>query len=152
MELTLKQYADSLGISYEAVRGSFNTHKDRELLEGVHYRRAGRQRILTDEGIAAMNEYRQKPLSILPGDVARYEARIADLEEQIRTLEDQIAIQNTENADLRLRITELESQLADHKDRLIQTLFLLQETQGRLLTATEDTKKPGFFARLFGKK
>lgn len=152
MELTLKQYADTLGISYEAVRGSFNTHKDKDLLEGTHYRKTGRQRILTDAGITAMNEYRAKPLSILPGDVARYEARIADLEEQIRTLEDQIAAQNTENADLRLRITGLESELADHKDRLINALFLLQEAQGRLLTATEETKKPGFFARLFGKK
>lgn len=156
MGLTLKEYAALHGISYEAVRGSFTTHKDKELLEGTHYELSGRQRILTEAGVSVMDTFRpqsrNKPLAIHPDNIEALKAQLADLESKRTALEDRVHDLNTENADLRLRITELESQLADHKDRLIQTLFLLQETQGRLLTATEDAKKPGFFARLFGKK
>ena len=152
MELTLKQYADSLSISYEAARSSFALHKDIDLIEGTHYMKRGRQRILTAEGIALMNEYRQKPVAILPGDVATLEAKIKGLEDQIRELEDQIAARNAENAELRLQITGLEAKLTERNEALINAQFRLLEAQGRLLTAADQPEqKKGFFARLFGK-
>ena len=56
MELTIKQYAENLHLSYEACRASFKTHVEKkDLLEGVHYRKQGRAKILTEAGIEKMN-------------------------------------------------------------------------------------------------
>ena len=164
MELTLKQYAATLGISYEAARGSFNLHKDKDLIEGTHYRREGRQRILTAAGIAEMDKYRThaktQPPMIHPGDVAALQAKIEALEAQNATLQDQINERDAEADTLRKWIAEKDAQIdACHnaitqaQSKIIEVQNKLIETQQRLLTTAETKeKRPGIFARLFGKK
>lgn len=148
MELTLKQYADSLGLSYEAVRSSFNLHQGKDLIEGEHYRKNGRAKILTDSGISVMNGFRQKAVTIMPGDLAAMTKEIADLKDQIRELEAKAAALEDEKAYLSNQIADLTIKLNQRNDALIEALYRLQEAQGRLLTAAEEPKK-GFFTRLF---
>ena len=150
MELSLKQYANSLNLSYEAVRQSFVAHEGKDLREGEHFRKSGRTRILTEAGIAVMNEYRQKPLAILPDDIVKLNQQITDLQDRIANLEAQKAVLETEKADLQNQITDLTARLNQRNDALIEALYRLQEAQGRLLTAAEEPKK-GFFARLFNR-
>lgn len=154
MELTLRQYADSLGLSYEAARASFKVHEGKDLIEGEHFRRQGRTKVLTDAGIAAMNEYRKKPVSITPGDVSAMNARLKTLQEQIDALTGEKAALEEEAAALRLQIVGLEAKLNERNDALIDALFRLQNANERLLTtaAQKEEPKKGFFARLFNRK
>ena len=155
MELTLRQYADSLGLSYEAARASFKVHEGKDLKEGEHFRRQGRTKVLTDAGIAAMNEYRKKPVAITPGDVSALNARLKELQTQIDTLTGEKAALEAEAAALRLQIVGLEAKLNERNDALIDALFRLQNANERLLTAADTPKeeqKKGFFARLFNRK
>lgn len=155
--LTLKEYADTLGLSYEAVRSSFKRHEGKELIEGIHFTREGRTTLLTESGISKMNEFRKQfrkqPVIVFPGDVAALEARIKDLQKQIEDLEQQKAALEAVNAELNLQITELTAKLNERNDALIDALFRLQTVQEKLLTTTAPPapeRKPGFFKRLFG--
>ena len=155
MELTLKEYANSLNLSYEAVRSSFKVHEGKELVEGIHFWKSGRSKILTDEGIAVMNEYRKQykkqSMIVYPGDVAKLEEQIKEQLEQIRKLEENISALEAEKADLNLQIADLKNMLNDRNNSLIDALLKLQEANTKLLTVAEEPKK-GFFARIFRRK
>lgn len=148
--LTLKQYADTLQLSYEAVRQSFKTHQGKDLLEGLHYIRTGRTTRLTAAGIDAMNTFRQKAVIVLPGDAAALEDKIRGLEEQVQDRDEQIRVLTSENAELRLQLVALRTDLDGTKDSLIQTLLQLQNANAALIEA-KDTPKRGFWRRLFGR-
>ena len=154
MELSLKQYADSLGLSYEAARQSFKTHEGKDLIEGEHFRKQGRTKILTEAGIALMNEYRKKPVAITPGDVSALTSRIKDLEGQIEDLKAEKAALETANADLRLQIVGLQTKINEKSDALIECLLKLQSANEKLLTTAAPAAaepKRGFFSRLFNR-
>ena len=151
MELSLREYARQLNISYEAVRQSFKTHEGTDLIEGIHFRKNGRARILTDAGISVMNEYRKKPIAFLPEDVTAMQAEITSLREQIRTLEEEKTRLEAENADLRQQIFDVNEKLNQRNDSLIDALLRLQNAQERLLTVHDEPQpqKRGLFARIF---
>lgn len=159
MELTLKEYAASLNLSYEAVRASFKRHEGKDLVEGEHFTRSGRTTILTEAGITVMNGYRPKlknlPPAVNPADVAEYQRQIVELQDQIKTLEDQKAALEAANADLQLQIVALKDRIQERSDALIEAFNKLQAVEERLLTTTlppEPEQKAGFFSRLFNKR
>lgn len=157
MELTLKQYADQLNISYEAARASFALHEGKDLIPGTHYRKSGRTRILLQPGIDLMNSYRGHPLMpvTVPEEVDRLHEEIQTLQSKITELEEQLSAAESENASQRLQIADLTGKLAESKDALITALYQIQNLQGRLIEgATTEPTEPqeqrrGFFARIF---
>ena len=152
MELTLKEYADSLNLSYESVRQSFKLHAAHgDLLEGDHFRKAGRSRILTDAGIAVMNSYRQKAVAILPNDTAAMQKQVDEAKAAAAAAEEEAAALKAENANLRLQIADLTNRLQERSDALITALYHVQNLQERLLPAAEEPKR-GIFSRIFRKK
>lgn len=160
MELTLKQYADQLNISYEAVRASFKIHEGKDLIPGTHYRKSGRTRILLQPGIDLMNSYRGHPLMpvAVPEEVDRLHEEIQTLQAKITELDAELSAAHSEIASQSLQITELTAKLAESKDALITALYQIQNLQGRLIegatTEPKDEEEPrrGFFARIFGRK
>lgn len=158
MGLSLREYADSLNVSYEAIRSSFNHHVKRgDLQEGLHFQNKenGRGKILTEAGIEAMNAYRPKlkklPPAINPADISEYQRQIIELQDQIKAAEDAAAALKAENADLRLQIADLTNRLQERSDALITALFHVQNLQERLLPAAEEPKR-GIFSRIFKKR
>ena len=153
MELTLKEYATSAGLSYEAVRQSFKTHAG-ELLEGEHYRMQGRTKVLTDAGIEKMNTYRKKPIDAPALSVSSLNVRVRELQDQIDKLTAERDTLKADNAELQLKIVELEQKITDRSEELISALFRLQSANEKLLTAAAEPKqeqKHGLFYRLFHK-
>lgn len=160
MELTLKQYADELKVSYEAVRSSFKLHEhDGDLIEGTHYRKSGRTRILLQPGIDLMNSYRGQTLIpvMMPAEVDRLHDEIRMLQSKITELEGQLSAAADEIASQNLQIADLTAKLDAAKDSLINSLYQIQNLQGRLIEATTPVQKEaeaerrGFFARIFGR-
>lgn len=160
MELTLKQYANQANITYEAARASFAVHDGRELVEGVHYRKSGRTRILMQPGIDVMNGIRGQTLIpvMIPGEIDRLHDEIRMLQSKIEELEKEKDSLKSEIASQNLQIADLTAKLDAAKDSLISSLFQIQNLQGRLLdvTAPEPAadpepgeRKQGLFSRLF---
>ena len=158
MGQTLKEYADLMGLTYEAVRVSFKIHEGKDLQEGTDYVIVKRSKVLTDAGVEKMNAYRRrnKPLAVAPNDLNALNARIRELQEQIDTLTKEKEDLQAANADLQLKIVDLEQKISQRNDELISTLFRLQTAQEKLLTAAaepaKEEPKRGLFSRLFHKR
>ena len=172
MELSLKEYANQLNISYEAVRQSFKLHEGKELIRDVHFRQSGRTKILTDAGINIMNEFRKQPVTVLPGDVAKLQTRIDELEELTSSLSSDKTVLEQENqslkaeketlqtritdlteklSDMNMKLSDANGQVANLNDRLSEALFRIQESSQRVLPEPEQQKR-GFFSRIFSRK
>lgn len=154
MELTLSQYSQQVGISYEAVRSSFVAHES-ELIEGTHYRKVGRKRILLQPGIDFMNDLRGKPLMpiAVPGEVIRLQSEIETLQSRIAELEGELSTAQSEIASQRQTIDDLTAKLGEKQEQLVQALYQITSLQGRLLPEPQEPEaqdeKRGFWARLF---
>lgn len=154
MELTLRQYSEQVGVSYESVRQSFTVHES-ELIEGVHFRRVGRKRILLQDGIDFMNDLRGKPLMpiAVPGEVIRLQAEIETLQARIAEVEGELSSAQSEIASQRQTIDELTAKLGEKQEQLVQALYQITSLQGRLLPQAQEPEaqdeKRGFWARLF---
>ena len=158
MHLSLKEYSDGVGISYEAARSSFNRHKGKELIEGQHYLTVGRSRILTQEGIDQMNSFRKQPekqqLMISPADIERLNERIKALESDLLNESAKVTALEQEKADLMAQLTALKDQLDHSKDEALDLFRELRLTQQKLSTTSVSPEEPeqqkrGFFSRLF---
>lgn len=126
--IKLKDYAQSKGISYEAVRKQVNRYKSE--LEG-HITKISRTQYLDDEAVAFLDSKRQEnPVILLQ----------MDKDEEIQRLHD-------ENKALLLKVAELQDSLLREKD----TVKALQEERIELLEARQETaKKKSWWERLFG--
>jgi len=155
MELTLKEYADTLGISYQAVRQSFTIHlKAGDLEEGRDFYIQGGTTRLTAAGIERMNSYRKKPVipvslpDELQKEVAVLQNQLADARKSIALLEDARETLARENENLaeelnaeRQRMNDKNEQLIDALSKLQEALYQIQAIQGRLLDV-KDTAPP----------
>lgn len=117
--LTIRQYAEMHGISYEAARQQVNRHK--EALEG-HIMREGRTQYLDDIAVGILDEARTKQPIIMQETNDR------------RELEDLRA----QNAALLLKITELQDQLLSERAKVVQ---LQEKMMGMLDGSDEDTNQ-----------
>jgi len=92
--MTIKEYAASRDISYEAARMSLKRH-DKELSEHIH--KHGKTRYLDDTGIEILDSYRiSKTPEIYTGN-GNQEATIDSLKNQIILLQNQIIELQKEN-------------------------------------------------------
>ena len=117
--LTIRQYAEMHGISYEAARQQVNRHKD--ALEG-HIMREGRTQYLDDIAVGILDETRTKQPIIMQEVNDRQE--LEDLRAQ--------------NATLLLKITELQDQLLSERAKVVQ---LQEKMMGMLDSSDEDTNQ-----------
>ncbi len=127
--ISMKDYAASKGVSYEAVRKQVNRYKDE--LDG-HIFKQGRTQYLDDEAIAFLDDKRKNnPVVVLN----------TNKDEEIERLE-------RENKALLLKIAELQESLLISKD----TISALQTERIAFLEQAQNHEQPkGFFARLFRK-
>ena len=120
--ISIRDYADSKGVSYEAVRKQTKRYSE-ELAEHLH--KQGRTQYLDDYAVSFLDSKRaESPIILIQ----------ADKDEEIRRLTD-------ENKALLLKVAELQDALINEKDKV----FSLQEEKIALLNAKqepEDVKKP----------
>ena len=115
--ISIKDYANSKGVSYEAVRRQVKRYKNE--LEG-HLHKQGRTQYLDDEAVSFLDSKRaESPIILIQ----------AGKEDEIRRLTD-------ENKALLLKVAELQEALISEKDRV----FALQEEKIALLNAKQDPK------------
>lgn len=123
--ISIKDYAKSKNVSYEAVRKQVNRYKKE--LEG-HISKVNRTQYLDDEAVALLDEKRQEnPIIIIE----------ADKDERIEQLE-------AENKTLLLKIATLQEELLKEKDQV----KVLQNEKIELL---EQKKPKGFWNKILGK-
>lgn len=116
--ISIKDYAKSKSISYEAVRKQINRYKD-EL--GAHISKSNRTQYLDDEAVAFLDKKRESnPIIIMQ----------TDDKERIERLEN-------ENKALLLKVAELQEQLLQER----QETKLLQQQKIELLEAKVEPKK-----------
>lgn len=134
--LSLKEYAASKGISYEAVRKQVNRYKNE--LEG-HISKVNRTQYLDDEAVAYLDAKRQEnPVILLQ----------VDKDEEIQRL-------SNENKMLLLRVAELQDALLREKDTVkeLQTekIALLEAKQEQEQEQKQEAvKRKSWWERLFG--
>lgn len=123
--ISIKDYAKSKNVSYEAVRKQVNRYKKE--LEG-HISKVNRTQYLDDEAVALLDEKRQEnPIIIIE----------ADKDERIKELE-------AENKILLAKITMIQEELLQEKEQV----KVLQNEKIELL---EQKKPKGFWSKILGK-
>lgn len=116
--VTIKEYAKTKGVSYEAVRKQVNRYHSE--LKG-HISKVGRVNYLDEKAVEFLDSKRaESPIIIM--ETAK--------DEQIQRLQD-------ENKALLLKVTELQDQLLKEKD----TVKLLQSEKIELLQAREEKEE-----------
>lgn len=130
--ISIKDYAKSKAISYEAVRKQVNRYKA-EL--GEHISRENRTQYLDEEAVAFLDKKRDgNPVVILQ----------TDDKEHIEQLEN-------ENKRLLIKVAELQETIIAKSDKIEQ----LQEANILLLEQKKDTEQEeppkGFWQKIFGK-
>ncbi len=133
--VSIRDYADSKNISYEAVRQQVKRYQND--LVG-HIQKIGRRQYLDDDAVAFLDEKRKENPIILMQ---------ADKDDEIRRLQD-------ENKALLIKIAELQDALLKEKDevKLLQTeKIALLDTQKKQAEQIEEPRpeKQGFWRRLF---
>lgn len=92
--LSLKDYAQSAGVSYEAVRQQVNRYKME--LSG-HIQKEGRTQFLDDEAIAFLDRKRQEnPVVKMAAEIKELETVLQAKDEQIKLLREKIALLESE--------------------------------------------------------
>ena len=135
MPVTLKDYAESRGISYEAVRKQVSRH--REALDG-HITKRGKTQLLDDEGVAYLDEHRSDKVIMMQPVV----------NEDVRRLE-------AENKALLVKVAQLQEVIIQKGDQLLQIQREKHELEAKvtLLEAAQPEPAPeprkGFWGRLF---
>ncbi len=117
MEMTIKEYAESRKISYEAVRKQVKDYKKKELKNHITYQ--GRQAYLDDFAIDYLDQHRQKR------NVVLYPTN-KEIEEEMTRLRNQIA--------------KLQEELVNRTDRINalleeKTLLIEDKTRGEMAAA-----------------
>lgn len=125
--VSIKEYASSKNVSYEAVRKQINRYK-KELTN--HIQKVGRTQYLDDFAVDFLNEKRQSnPVVILE----------ASKEEELEQL-------RLENKSLLLKVAELQEQLLKEKD----SVKTLQEEKIALLEEKNNTQtKTKWYQKFF---
>lgn len=126
--ISIKEYAKSKAITYEAVRKQVNRYK-KEL--EAHIKLVNRTQYLDDEAVAFLDEKRDSnPIIIMQTDDKE---RIAQLE--------------SEKERLIIKITQLQDELLRERTEV----KLLQQEKIALLEQKQEKKNKGFFERMFRK-
>lgn len=120
--ITIKDYAKSYGVSYEAIRKQVNRYKNE--LDG-HILKNGRTQYLDDEAVAFLDSKRAETPVVILGN---------DKDEEIQRLQN-------ENKALLLKVAQLQEDLLREKDQV----KLLQTEKIELLEAK--SKKFRWFRR-----
>lgn len=128
MRLTVKDYADSKGVTVQAVYKQLKTH-EKELKGHIHTHQ--RKRFLDEYAVDYLNQQSSEtPTIILQHDQSE---KLLQLEE--------------ENKNLLIKIAELQDVIIKKSEKI----ELLQEEKTQLLIAAhKPDEKQSFFARMFG--
>lgn len=121
--MTIRQYAEKRGISYEAARQLVNRHDD--VLE-VHIHKQGRTRLLDDEAVTLLDDLRQQQ---------RFIVQQVNPHEEIEAL-------RAENKALLIKLDQLHDELHAEQRKNEQLHVQLQEALQKMLEASEEAIKP----------
>ena len=88
MEMTIKEYAESRKVSYEAVRKQVKDYKKKELKKHISYQ--GRQAYLDDFAVDYLDQHRQKRNVVLYPTNKEIEEEMARLRNQIVKLQEEL--------------------------------------------------------------
>ena len=155
--ITLKQYAEARGISYEAVRASIKRHS-RELEE--HISKQGRVTVITDRGAEILDSYRA-PRAVKILDAKSENEYIEELKDSIISLQEKIIeLEQEKNkgieAQVRAKMLEdtsksqqskieaLEAEIEQHRERVIisaEKMRNAEEKSEKLARDLEEIRK-----------
>lgn len=122
--MTLKQYAASRGISYEAVRRQVNKYK-KELADHI-VRKDGVQ-YLDQDAIAFLSEKRRRsPLVIVHED---NKDKIDQLEEELRSVKEKLLAAQTEILNAQRKVIEMQDAMKDSLEAKARYDLLLEDHQ-----------------------
>ena len=123
--ISIREYAKSKNVSYEAIRKQINRYKNE--LEG-HISKVGRTQFLDDEAISFLDGKRaENPIIIME----------AEKDEELAMLRD-------ENKKLLLKLTEVQEALLKAKDQSLlaeQQKLLLEDKEKQIKTKDEELKE-----------
>lgn len=129
MEMTIKEYAESRKVTYEAVRKQVNGYKKKELKKHITYQ--GRQAYLDDFAVDFLDKHRQKRNVVLNPTSKEIDAEIDRLREQVSRLQEEILRQSEESKQIlkdNNRLLEEQKKLIEDKTRS-DTLLLLADKE-----------------------
>ena len=116
MEMTIKEYAESRKISYEAVRKQVKDYKKKELKTHVTYQ--GRQAYLDDYAVDFLDQHRQKRNIVLYPTNKEIEEEMARLRNQVFQLQAELL----KRTDTITELLESKTQLLEEKTKLIEDM------------------------------
>lgn len=122
MGITIKEYAESRKVSYEAVRRQVKDHKKHELKGHVSYE--GRQAYLDDFAVDYLDQHRQKRNVVLYPTNKEIEEEMTRLRNQISKLQEEL-LSRTDKIN---ELLEKNSVLLEDKARN-ETLLLLADKE-----------------------
>lgn len=155
--ITLKQYAEARGVSYEAVRASIKRHSSE--LE-AHIKKQGRITVITDQGAEILDAYRA-PRAVKILDAKQENAYIEELKDSIISLQERIIeLEQEKNkgieAQVRAKMLEdtsksqqskieaLEAEIKQHKEQAIieaEKIRKAEEKSEKLARDLEEIRK-----------
>ena len=174
--ISIRDYALSKGITYEAARKSVNLYKNNDLKEHIYIQ--GKLTMLDEEAVKFLDERRRgNPISIVINDgsehkIKQLEEDNATLREKLMNTENELIIKNgmiIEAQEKVLLLTEKEQEITQMKTNLMEKLKELEQEKAakeglqteidKIALEREIAKQEleaernkGFFERLFRKK
>ena len=160
--MTIKEYAQSSGVSYQSIAESFKRYCNKGvLIEGTHYVKVGRSVNILPPGVEVLNMYRRKAPAVVP-DREQYslqQEEVRRLREELQTLREE---KDKQISELSLSLAQKTSELDLIKNELLDS-YRQNAELSRLLLPQKETapevaensplpveEKRSFWKRLFG--
>jgi len=125
--MSLKEYATTRQISYEAVRKMVKKLTDESDLLNDHIYEVGRTRYLDDEGVTALDHKRAKQVIVTETEPEE----VLSLRKEIKELKDERDLYKEKNHALTSEMLELQKQLKDSPAALDTTKYMLIEDHAK---------------------
>lgn len=135
MEMTIKEYAESRKISYEAVRKQVKDYKKTDLKKHVVYQ--GRQAYLDDFAVDYLDQHRQKRNVVLYPTNKEIEEEMTRLRNQIAKLQEEL-VSRTDRINVLL---EEKTLLIEDKAKSDARLMLADKEHDELEEAKQELNK-----------
>lgn len=135
MSMTIKEYAESRKVSYEAVRKQTKEYKNKELKAHIKY--DGRTAYLDDYAIDFLDGHRQKRNTLLYPTNKEIEEEMARLRTQILNLQEELV----RRSDRYTQLLEEHSKTLEDKARTDTLLLLADKEHEELEQAKQELSK-----------
>jgi chromosome segregation ATPase len=135
MEMTIKEYAESRKITYEAVAKQVREYKKKDLKKHINYQ--GRTAYLDDYAIDFLDQHRQKRNTLLYPTNKEIEEEMARLRNQILNLQEELV----KRSDSYAKLLEEHSKTLEDKARTDTLLLLADKEHEELEQAKQELSK-----------